>query len=44
MPKVILPSASWDTVLACLEDLESRGYLVTAVRREIEDQLFRQEN
>jgi hypothetical protein len=44
MVKVKLPSADWDTVLYLLHALEGQGYLLGPLRKEIEDQVYGQEN
>jgi hypothetical protein len=44
MPKVNLPSADWDSVIYVLEEARKQGYLVGPVLRDIQDQVYKQEN
>lgn len=43
MPKVSLPMASWETVIAFLESAEFDGYLLGTLINEIRDQVYSQE-
>lgn len=44
MPKVELPTADWDSVIYVLEEARKQGYLVGPVLRDIQDQVYSQEN
>ncbi len=43
MVTVKMPRAQWDTVLMLINEESKRGYLVDALYKEIEDQVYSQE-